>query len=144
MARPRIADRLDQLATIAPADLRRKWRLEFSEPCPTVSPELIRRLFAQHIQEKRYGGLAVAIDRQLAAMANGQEFDVTQTTPSISEGTRLIREWQGRTVEVLAVADGFVWEGKSYNSLSKIAREVTGAHQSGPRFFGLKSGTTYG
>lgn len=144
MARPRIADRLDQLATIAPADLRRKWRLEFSEPCPTVSPELIRRLFAQRIQEKRYGGLAVAVDRQLLALANGEDLDAKQPTPSVSKGTRFIRVWQGRTVEVLVVADGFVWEGKSYNSLSKIAREVTGAHQSGPRFFGLKSGAAHG
>ena len=52
-------------------------------------------------------------------------------------GTRLVREWQGRQVDVLVTEDGFVWEERSYPSLSAIARAVTSAHWSGPRFFGL-------
>jgi hypothetical protein len=52
-------------------------------------------------------------------------------------GTRLVREWQGRQVDVLVTEDGFVWEERSYTSLSGIARAVTGAHWSGPRFFGI-------
>ena len=52
-------------------------------------------------------------------------------------GTRLVREWNGRTYHVEVVADGFVWNGRTHRSLSAIAREITGAQWSGPRFFGL-------
>jgi len=61
-------------------------------------------------------------------------------------GTRLIREWQGETHEVMIAKKGYLWQDKHYRSLSHIAREITGAHWSGPRFFGLRnrsaSGTT--
>ncbi len=61
-------------------------------------------------------------------------------------GTRLIREWQGETHEVVIAEKGYMWRDKRYRSLSHIAREITGAHWSGPRFFGLRgssaSGTT--
>ena len=56
---------------------------------------------------------------------------------ALSPGTRLIREWNGRTIAVEVREDGFVWEDRTYRSLSEIARAVTGAHWSGPRFFGL-------
>ena len=54
-------------------------------------------------------------------------------------GTRLVREWNGQTHTVLVHADGVEWRGKRYRSLSIVAREITGAHWSGPRFFGLRS-----
>ena len=57
--------------------------------------------------------------------------------PKLTPGARLIREWQGRTIAVLVTEQGFLWEERAYGSLSQIAREVTGAHWSGPRFFGL-------
>ena len=61
-------------------------------------------------------------------------------TPPISlkPGTRLVREWRGVTHTVLVHADGVEWNGRRYRSLTVIAREITGAHWSGPRFFGLK------
>jgi hypothetical protein len=52
-------------------------------------------------------------------------------------GTRLVREWNGRTYHVEVTKNGFVWNGKTHRSLSVIAREITGAQRSGPRFFGL-------
>jgi Protein of unknown function (DUF2924) len=59
-------------------------------------------------------------------------------TPSLSlkSGARLIREWRGRTHN----EDGFAYAGTSYPSLTKIAKKITGAHWSGPRFFGLAAG----
>jgi hypothetical protein len=60
----------------------------------------------------------------------------TRQQPTLTPGTRLIREWNGRTIAVEVRDDGFVWNDQSYRSLSQIAREVTGAHWSGPRFFG--------
>ena len=57
---------------------------------------------------------------------------------SLKPGTRLVREWRGATHTVLVHADGFEWHGKRYRSLTIVAREITGAHWSGPRFFGLR------
>lgn len=53
-------------------------------------------------------------------------------------GSRLVREWRGKTHDVLVLEDGFEWNGERRRSLSAIAREITGTHWSGPRFFGLK------
>jgi Protein of unknown function (DUF2924) len=58
--------------------------------------------------------------------------------PRLKPGARLVREWRGRTHTVMALDDGFEFEGRLYRSLTQIAREITGAHWSGPRFFGLK------
>jgi hypothetical protein len=56
----------------------------------------------------------------------------------LKPGTRLVREWQGRTYEVLVLDDGLSWHGTSYRSLSALARKITGTAWSGPLFFGLK------
>ncbi len=59
-------------------------------------------------------------------------------TPKLAPGTQLVREWNGRTWQVEVVKGGFVCRGKRYQSLSAIAKTITGAHWSGPRFFGLR------
>lgn len=56
---------------------------------------------------------------------------------ALTTGTRLVREWNGRTISVDVVGDGFVWNDVRYRSLSEIARTVTGTRWSGPRFFGI-------
>ena len=56
---------------------------------------------------------------------------------STKAGTRLVREWQGTLHEVIVLDRGYLWKGKTYRSLSEIARSITGARWSGPRFFGL-------
>jgi hypothetical protein len=63
-----------------------------------------------------------------------------QTTPLITlrPGTRLMREWQGKVHQVTVLVKGFEHQGKTYSSLSAIAREITGTAWSGPLFFGLK------
>ncbi len=55
----------------------------------------------------------------------------------LSEGTHLVREWNGRTYQVEVTKSGYVMDGKTYRSLTAIARRITGANWSGPRFFGL-------
>ena len=57
--------------------------------------------------------------------------------PRITPGTQLVRSWNGHTISVVAEEQGFSFQGKLYPSLSAIAAHVTGAHWSGPRFFGL-------
>jgi len=58
--------------------------------------------------------------------------------PKLAHGTRLIREWQGAVYEVTVTDSGYVWEGRTYKSLSPIATTITGTRWSGPRFFGIK------
>ena len=57
---------------------------------------------------------------------------------SLKPGTRLVRDWNGRTLNVLVCDEGFELDGRQYGSLTQIAHDVTGARWSGPRFFGLK------
>jgi hypothetical protein len=56
----------------------------------------------------------------------------------LQPGTRLVREWHGKTYEVTVAKQGFRYQGRQYRSLTHIARAITGANWSGPRFFGLK------
>jgi hypothetical protein len=94
------------------------------------------------MQELAGGGLHQEPRRQLHRIA--QQFKETGTAtirarPELKPGTRLMREWQGRTYDVLVLDDGLSWQGTRYRSLSAIAREITGTAWSGPLFFGLKS-----
>ena len=143
MARQRVSERLAALETMSPAQLQNDWSSLTGDPPPNVSPKLLQRLVAQRIQENRFGGLPVAVERRLERLAQGEAVAVLSDT-AVTYGTRLIREWQGRTIEVVAIEGGFQWDGQRYGSLSKIAREVTGTHQSGPRFFGLKGSRPHG
>jgi hypothetical protein len=60
------------------------------------------------------------------------------TSSTLRSGARLLREWRGVTHEVLVAGEGFLYAGKTYKSLSAIARAITGTHWSGPLFFGIK------
>ena len=94
------------------------------------------------MQENAFGGLAKAILRKLQTSAPKGELPAKnrQPRPSFKPGTRLVREWHGVTHTVVILADGVEWRGQRYRSLSVVAREITGAHWSGPRFFGLNRG----
>jgi Protein of unknown function (DUF2924) len=91
-------------------------------------------------QEIAFGGLSKATLRRLASLAAEFESDgriAPPAQPRIKPGARLVREWHGRTHAAVVTEDGFEFEGKLYRSLTSIAREITGAGWSGPRFFGL-------
>jgi hypothetical protein len=74
----------------------------------------------------------------------GKPLSVASPTPVLREGNRLVREWNGTTHTVLVLGSGFEWQAKQYRSLSQIAEAITGAHWSGPRFFGLTKRTEQG
>lgn len=133
--------KLEALETMRPGEMRAEWSRTFSDPPPTLPPPLFRRLLAQKLQERRYGGLPAVVRRELVRIAaGGRPNEVRSVTKkSIRPGTRLVREWQGRSIAVLAAEEGFFWEDRQYRSLSEIAREVTGVRWSGPRFFGLNT-----
>jgi hypothetical protein len=133
---------LSRLPKLDLRELREEWRLLYkADASPHLSRELLIRAVAYRMQEVAVGGLRPERQRQLRHIAqelkeNGQAR--TPLRPQLKPGTRLLREWQGRTYEVVVLDDGFSWEGTQYRSLSAIARKITGTAWSGPLFFGLK------
>ncbi|KPL69310.1 hypothetical protein SZ64_15075 [Erythrobacter sp. SG61-1L] len=135
--------RLDQdlaaLANMSSVQLKERWLAMGYEAPPLVPPALLRRLLAQRLQERRHGALPVMVVRELERIACGAPLAApANRRTGLTKGTRLIREWNGQTIAVEVVEGGFIMGGLTYRSLSEIAREVTGTHWSGPRFFGLQ------
>ena len=130
------------LSDLARHELRLTWRRLHKTTPPRVSRDLMIRAIAYKIQERLHGGLSQATRRQLAILARkletGRDDDAGTSEIRLKPGAKLVREWRGETHNVLVVEDGFEYGGERYRSLSKIARTITGAHWSGPRFFGLR------
>ena len=124
------------------AELRQQWRALYkTEPSPRLSRELLLRAVAYRMQELALGGLRPETQRHLRQFTQQlKESGATRirARPELKPGTRLVREWQGRTYEVLVLDDGFSWQSAHYRSLSAVARTITGTAWSGPLFFGLK------
>jgi hypothetical protein len=131
---------LDRLRSLKPAELRLEWeRLYHSNP-PKISRDLLVLALGYRIQELQYGGLGKATRRKLQTVAKGLRMNGrVGPMPSLSlkPGARLVREWHGRTYTVTVTEEGFEYAQTVYPSLSTIAKKITGAHWSGPRFFGL-------
>ncbi len=87
------------------------------------------------------GGLPAAAQRMLEAIARDPGTPAPEPALQLKPGTRLVREWNGKVHTVVVTDDGVMFEDRRFSSLSQIAREITGAHWSGPRFFGLKRRT---
>jgi Protein of unknown function (DUF2924) len=120
--------------------LRAEWRRLYRSDPPRISRDLLVLGIAYRVQEIEQGGLGKATLRKLQTLARTlRATGRVGPTPSLSlkPGARLVREWQGRTHTVTVTEDGFDYAGTSYPSLTKIAKKITGAHWSGPRFFGL-------
>jgi hypothetical protein len=128
------------LAGLARADLVERWQgLYGVDPPKGISTRLMLRAVAYEMQVRRYGGLSRLLKRKITEISQSTSDDAIGGPPSLTIGTRLVREWQGRVHVVDVMEKGFAWDGRVYSSLSKIAREITGTRWSGPRFFGLKS-----
>lgn len=132
------ADTLTGLAEMQPAALRAGWRRLYRAPAPQLSPDLLARGIAWRIQEKRYGGLAPGVERELIRLAGQGGQPTAPVAASLRPGTKLVRSWNGETYSVLVTGDGFVFNDQIFRSLSSIAKAITGAKWSGPRFFGLR------
>lgn len=104
---------------------------------PGASRQLLELAAAWSIQAKRHGGLKRSAATGLKRQTGGGGRQIAKPRRKIQPGVRLVREWNGRTHIVDATPDGFVYAGQAFRSLSAIAREITGARWSGPRFFGL-------
>jgi hypothetical protein len=125
----RIDDELATLIALPDAALHAEWLRVYRSAPPRLPPDLLRRGIAYRLQERAYGKMSRQVSRVLATGG--------RAAPEVTAGTRLVREWNGRTIDVIATESGMIWEGRTYRSLSAIAREVTGTPWSGPRFFGI-------
>lgn len=115
------------------------WQRVFATPVPRgLSQPLIRRLLAIELQTRASGGLSKAV---LAALRKDPAVPARTARRGLKPGASLIREWNGVTHRVEVIDGGYLWRGDRHRSLSAIAREITGAHWSGPRFFGLTKGS---
>jgi hypothetical protein len=138
----KLPERLDRLSGLSAGDLRHEWRQHFrADPPASMSRELLLRAIGFRMQEAVIGGLSRRTELRLGSLGSvaGRGKASPPDRPALKSGTKLLREWQGKVHEVLTLDDGrFAYGGHSYRSLSTIARAITGAHWSGPRFFGIK------
>jgi len=137
----KLAEDLAGLPDLNRKELIEHWRdLYGNEPPRGISQQFMIRAIAYKMQEKVLGGLSAATLRFLAKAAKELNSGRQVTPPSsiIKPGTRLLREWHGINHEVVVLENGVQYKGKQYQSLSEVARIITGARWSGPLFFGLK------
>jgi hypothetical protein len=135
-----LSQRIAALNELTAQQLRDEWRRLYRGQPPRLSRDLLIRTIAYRMQELVYGGLSKATQRKLAALTRDLKAKgsiVITPDMSVRLGTRLVREWRGKTHTVAVTEDGFEYAGRAFSSLTKIAHAITGAHWSGPRFFGL-------
>ena len=125
-------------------ELRLAWRqLHRTSPPQGLSRDLLIRALVHELQERAAGGASRALRRRLQTLAGEFEKKSASFDPGIvpKTGTTLVRQWRGHAHTVLVREHGFEYEGQHHRSLTVIAERITGAHWSGPRFFGLTKRT---
>jgi hypothetical protein len=126
------------------SDLRSRWHAVWGRPAPRHLPgHLLFRVLAYRVQADRWGDLSAESKRLLDASGTPEQagrsaVDGSRQRPELRPGTVLGREWNGRMHRVAVLAEGFVWNGETYPSLSKVALAITGTRWNGPKFFGLR------
>src|SRR6476646_9288523 len=142
-----IEDEIVHLRGLDLKGLRARWQSVLQRPPPDYLPRhLLFAIIAYRIQADRFGDLDHET-RQLLDRTGAKEsgtamsarlvtFDQKRT--QLAPGTVLVREWDRRSQRVMVMSDGFVWNGQTYDSLSKVAFAITGTRWNGPRFFGLR------
>ena len=145
--RTSVEDEIAHLRGLDLKGLRSRWQTVFQRSAPAhLTRYLLFAVIAYRIQVDRYGDLDHAT-RQLLERTDSREarpamsarlasFDQKRT--ELTPGTVLVREWDRQSQRVMVMADGFAWNGQTYDSLSKVAFAITGTKWNGPRFFGLR------
>src|SRR6266849_5361281 len=142
-----VEDEIVHLRGLDLKGLRARWQSVLQRPAPDHLPRhLLFAIIAYRIQVDRFGDLdhetrqvldrTVAKETGPAISTRLASFDQKRT--ELSPGTVLVREWDRQSQRVMVMADGFAWNGQTYDSLSKVAFAITGTKWNGPRFFGLR------
>ena len=147
-ASARLAAELDRLAAMDAASLRRRWRMLFGRAAPEqLNRALLQRALAYRIQADALGDLDRDTIRMLDRLAREERNGAVIPLPELrgtKPGTLLVREWEGALHRVMVLEQGFAWNGQTFDSLSKVARAITGTNWNGPRFFGLREKSARG
>jgi hypothetical protein len=142
-----VEDEIAHLRGLDLAGLRARWQGVFQRPAPPhLTRHLLFAVIAYRLQADRFGDLDYATLKVLDRMVAKESGPVTsarlasfdQKRTELSPGTVLVREWDQQSQRVMVMADGFAWNGQTYDSLSKVAFAITGTRWNGPRFFGLR------
>ena len=140
----------DEIAHLRGLDLkgfRARWLSVFQRPVPDHLPRhLLFEIIAYRIQAEHFGDLdhetKQVLDRtgakESGAAISARLVSLDQKRTELRPGTVLVREWDRQSQRVMVMADGFAWNGQTYDSLSKVAFAITGTRWNGPRFFGLR------
>ena len=143
-----VEDEIAHLRGLDLKGLRSRWQSVFQRPAPDhLTRHLLFAVIAYRLQADRFGDLAhetrQVLDRTAAKEAgpvtSARLADLDRKRTELSPGTVLVREWDRRSQRVMVMADGFAWNGQTYDSLSKVAFAITGTKWNGPRFFGLRA-----
>jgi hypothetical protein len=143
-----VEDEIAHLRGLDLEGLRARWQSVFRRPAPAhLTRHLLFAVIAYRLQADRFGDLdhetkqvldrTVAKEAGPAMSARLASFDQKRT--ELTPGTVLVREWDRQSQRVMVMADGFAWNGQTYDSLSKVAFAITGTKWNGPRFFGIRT-----
>lgn len=133
---------IQEIQELSSPELKQKWREHFKcDPPRQTSQDFMRGHIAWNLQAAKHGGLKRKANNQIKELIK-QLKEGKDLTPDhnmvIKAGTRLIRQYKGKKYEVIATDEGFIYDGKEYKSLSKVAAEITGTSWNGKVFFGVK------
>jgi hypothetical protein len=140
----------DEIAHLRGLDLnglRARWQSVFQKSSPAHLPRhLLFAIIAYRIQADRCGDLdhetKQVLDRtdskDTGAAMSARLVSFDQKRTELTPGTVLVREWDRQSQRVMVMAEGFAWNGQTYDSLSKVAFAITGTRWNDPRFFGLR------
>ena len=134
--RAQLAAHLVAIETMDLAGLRSLWAQNFGRPPALRSIDLMRLTLSWRLQARIHGGLDAGMRRRLRRPTKADP----QSAIDLPVGTKLRREWQGRSYLVEVTTQGFCWDGNTLASLSAVAKAITGTNWNGPRFFGLRKG----
>jgi hypothetical protein len=135
--------RIAALANASLPELKAQWRDLFGTEAPGINRAYLERRIAYKLQELAYGGLSEGIKVRLASLAKAADKGSSPRTRLRAQdrpvaGTKLLRVWQGVEHQVTILQTGFDYQGRSFASLSAVARHITGSQWNGPAFFGLR------
>jgi hypothetical protein len=142
-----VEDEIAHLCGLDLGGLRSRWQSVFQRPAPAhLTRHLLFSIIAYRIQADCLGDLDHAtrqvLDRsdakETGSITSARLASFDQKRTKLTPGTILVREWNRQSQRVMVMADGFAWNGQTYDSLSKVAFAITGTKWNGPRFFGLR------
>jgi Protein of unknown function (DUF2924) len=142
-----VEDEIVHLRDLDLKGLRARWQSVFRRrPPPHLPRHFLFAVLAFRIQADRFGDLDHATKKVLDR-SDGDKSGLMADRPKsldrkrtdLTPGTVLVREWDRQSHRVMVLADGFAWNGQTYDSLTKVAFAMTGTRWNGPRFFGLRN-----